>query len=348
MFTVFRTLERLSASAVEVVSVLLLLAPTPSLAQAKSVQCSPVEVMSFKERIHVRCAEAPEPGIFFFAVGTRPTDDLRFAARVLGLISAAQLSSMILTIVTDMSDQSGEREIGCLARDCRLIQAVGFSTPAPLAAPGGGTSPPAAAGRTGGFLTSDGDYIQWEAEPSAVSADRVSFELCLGSGLTWEKHMNLPDGLGHSSDLVVKDQTRCAADTLRANQVNNGQLLTFYKYKGGLNLGVMTKVQEIFLSGFGTTGGNSVEIHLGPGFRRHTLRASRRASWSAHRWLRHFRRRQNLVRDYGGCRICGPRELRALSWLRTHMGEAYELAGRPWPLVGSDCQGSDPVRNLTL
>lgn len=247
-----KRIRRLGARTCFVCTILLPIAPASSLAQAQFIQCRPVEVMTFQQRVEVRCAQAPEPGIIFFAIGT---SDPRFAARVFGLMSAAQLTSTSLNILSDMSDRSGVR-IGCLTQNCRLIQAIGIVNPTPLLASAneGFAEAADASVQTGSILTSDGDDIRYEIVSGAVSSDRVSFELCLAHGLTWEKRLSLPDGEGNSGTLVVRDQTRCAAGNLRTDQVDNGQSLTFVKAK---ELGRLVEVHKLALSSLGSLPGGS-------------------------------------------------------------------------------------------
>src|SRR6266516_3471807 len=85
------------------------------------ISCTPIQVVTYQVRLHVRCAAAVG-GISFFAA---PTQDVAFAARVLSVITAAQVAGRTLTILFDPADQSGVG-IGCQAGDCRLIRAVGF------------------------------------------------------------------------------------------------------------------------------------------------------------------------------------------------------------------------------
>jgi hypothetical protein len=108
--------------------------------------------------------------------------------------------------------------------------------------------------RFGSFTTRDNDRIDYVITPNAVSADIVQFQLCLGDGLTWEKWMNLPDGLGNSWNVKVKDDTRCAAESLWANQVANGQSLTFHKAK---EFGRMRAVHTLPLSSLGALPGGA-------------------------------------------------------------------------------------------
>jgi len=87
------------------------------------VACTPTEVMAYteSERIHVRCAESFN-GVRYFALGT---DDAASVARVLSVITTAQVAGRTLSIRYDTDDVSGE-SIGCLPADCRLILAAGF------------------------------------------------------------------------------------------------------------------------------------------------------------------------------------------------------------------------------
>jgi hypothetical protein len=85
------------------------------------ISCTPVEIMTYRTRVHVRCASAVG-GVTFFAAATQ---DSAYAARVLSVITAAQVAGRTLSILYDPADQSGAT-IGCLTTDCRLIRAVGF------------------------------------------------------------------------------------------------------------------------------------------------------------------------------------------------------------------------------
>ncbi len=99
----------------------LLASSVPAHATATFVSCTPVEVMTFHERIHVRCAAAIG-GIVFFAA---PTQDTQFVNRVLSIIESAQVAGRTLSIQYDPADLSGIN-IGCQNFDCRLILAIGF------------------------------------------------------------------------------------------------------------------------------------------------------------------------------------------------------------------------------
>ena len=85
------------------------------------ITCNPAESMTFPERIHVKCASAVG-NIIFFALGT---NDEAAAARALSVINTALVAGRALTVLYDPADTGGTT-IGCLASDCRLIQAVGI------------------------------------------------------------------------------------------------------------------------------------------------------------------------------------------------------------------------------
>jgi hypothetical protein len=85
--------------------------------------CTPDQVMTYTEsrRVHVHCTAAVS-GISYFATGT---GDAANAARVLSVITTAQVAGRTLSILYDPADLSGSA-IGCGNSDCRLILAVGF------------------------------------------------------------------------------------------------------------------------------------------------------------------------------------------------------------------------------
>ncbi len=101
--------------------IVVLLAAGRAQAAETWTSCTPVEIMTYQVRVHVRCAAAVG-GITFFAAATQ---DAPYAARVLSVITAAQVAGRTLTILYDPADLSGAA-IGCLTSDCRLIRAVGF------------------------------------------------------------------------------------------------------------------------------------------------------------------------------------------------------------------------------
>jgi hypothetical protein len=85
--------------------------------------CVPDQVVVFADapRQHVHCA-ASVGGISYFAISTVETS---LAARVLSILTTAQVAGRTLVIRYDPADTSGT-SIGCQANDCRLIFAVGF------------------------------------------------------------------------------------------------------------------------------------------------------------------------------------------------------------------------------
>ncbi len=83
------------------------------------------------------------------------------------------------------------------------------------------------------FSTTDGDCIRYTIEHNAEQEDPpiVRFVLALGGNVTWRKVLNMPDGVGSDWDIVAEGSGASASNTLWAEQVNNGQLLTFSKTK---------------------------------------------------------------------------------------------------------------------
>jgi hypothetical protein len=92
-------------------------------AQAAStwITCTPTESITGSQRIHVKCASAVG-GIIFFALGV---NDEAAAARALSVINTALVAGRGLTLLYDPADTNGTA-IGCLASDCRMIQAIGI------------------------------------------------------------------------------------------------------------------------------------------------------------------------------------------------------------------------------
>lgn len=90
-------------------------------AYAAETSCTPLNVVVFTNRVHIKCQESVG-GISFFAASTA---DAAHVARVLSVISTATVAGRPVTVFYDPADTSGTA-IGCAAVDCRLIQAVGF------------------------------------------------------------------------------------------------------------------------------------------------------------------------------------------------------------------------------
>ena len=92
--------------------------PQTAFAATKTFTCHPSDVGVFpQKRIHVRCAPA-DGAIEWFALGIADAGD---ANRILSLVSTAYALKKSLTIWYDPADLSGGA-IGCLTKDCRLIQ----------------------------------------------------------------------------------------------------------------------------------------------------------------------------------------------------------------------------------
>ena len=83
--------------------------------------CTPVQVVEWGVRVHVKCSAAVG-GVVYFAT---PTSDAQRAARVLSVISTALVAGRTLVINFDPADPSGA-VFGCAASDCRVIRAIGF------------------------------------------------------------------------------------------------------------------------------------------------------------------------------------------------------------------------------
>ncbi len=98
-----------------------LFSSTPARAAPTDTFCTPVQVVDWGVRVHVRCAAAVG-GIIYFAVST---SDSQRAARVLSLASTALVAGRTLIINYDPADLSGA-SFGCQTNDCRVIRAIGF------------------------------------------------------------------------------------------------------------------------------------------------------------------------------------------------------------------------------
>jgi hypothetical protein len=89
------------------------------------------------------------------------------------------------------------------------------------------------------------DLIRYNIERGVLVNDPpvVVFKLHIGETSTgWRKNINMPDGLGSNWDIGVDGKGAEAENSLWADQVRNGQVLTFSKAKF---LGVMTSVLQL-------------------------------------------------------------------------------------------------------
>jgi hypothetical protein len=91
----------------------------PASAVANETGCTPLNVMVFESRVHVKCVETVG-NIAYFAAST---EDSGNASRVLNVLSTALAAGRTLSIIYDPADTSGAA-IGCQINDCRLIQGV--------------------------------------------------------------------------------------------------------------------------------------------------------------------------------------------------------------------------------
>jgi hypothetical protein len=86
--------------------------------------CTPVNVTVYSvgaKRIHVKCSQAVN-GIRYFALSS---NDTALMARVLSLITSAQVAGRTLSILFDPADLSGQAW-GCANSDCRILRAASF------------------------------------------------------------------------------------------------------------------------------------------------------------------------------------------------------------------------------
>jgi hypothetical protein len=97
------------------------LSPVPSavFADSRWVTCTPISVVAYKNRVHIRCQESYS-GIIFFAAST--TDQV-FADRVLDFGTMAMTFDGKLDILYEPTNTSGA-SIGCQIDDCRLIDGI--------------------------------------------------------------------------------------------------------------------------------------------------------------------------------------------------------------------------------
>jgi len=112
---------------------------------------------------------------------------------------------------------------------------------------------------SGNFGTRDrADSIRYEIQRGALGNDAITFRLFVGEQSSgWKKAINLPDGEGNSWDIEAEGRGGWAENGIWANQVNNGQKLTFKKAK---MLGRMPPVLELGDLG-GLRRGDVVEFH---------------------------------------------------------------------------------------
>jgi hypothetical protein len=87
---------------------------------------------------------------------------------------------------------------------------------------------------SGSFSTEDSaDLIDYVVQKNAVPNSVVEFSLVIGhTSSGWAKAIIMPDGLGSEWEIRAQGRGASATNGLWADQVHNGQVLTFRKPKG--------------------------------------------------------------------------------------------------------------------
>jgi len=89
----------------------------------------------------------------------------------------------------------------------------------------------------------DADLIGYVVQKNAVPPQVVEFTLIIGNTSSgWAKAIIMPDGLGSQWEIRAQGRGASATNGLWADQVHNGQVLTFRKPKF---LGIWTDVIQI-------------------------------------------------------------------------------------------------------
>ncbi len=83
--------------------------------------CTPQQVATFTNRVHVLCTAAAAGGINYFAVCT--DGNSAYSAKVLSEFTAAKIAGKRLLIYYSAADTSGTA-CSCAASDCRLVTGV--------------------------------------------------------------------------------------------------------------------------------------------------------------------------------------------------------------------------------
>jgi hypothetical protein len=96
----------------------------------------------------------------------------------------------------------------------------------------------------GQFKTEDSaDLVTYQVQNGAVAVDTVEFQLVIGNNSSgWAKVIIMPDGQGSRWEINAQGRGSTAQNGLWANQVNNGQSLTFRKPKA---FGIWYSVADI-------------------------------------------------------------------------------------------------------
>src|SRR5688572_15439592 len=83
--------------------------------------CYPSEVMSYSNRVHVRCAQPATGGLYYFAV---PTSDINAANRFATIASGAMAGGQRFRVQYNTTDNGSSW--GCGYSDCRPPRACGI------------------------------------------------------------------------------------------------------------------------------------------------------------------------------------------------------------------------------
>jgi hypothetical protein len=84
------------------------------------VDCTPNNVATFPDRVHVRCNPTIGGGVIFFAVSASET---AFASRFISMATAGIVSGRTLSVSFDPADKSGAA-FGCGVSDCRRAKGL--------------------------------------------------------------------------------------------------------------------------------------------------------------------------------------------------------------------------------
>ena len=91
----------------------------PSYSQDNWYSCTPDQVASYENRIHVKC-EKPVGSIYYFAIAT---DKGEYSRNALSLMVGAKLANRTLRIYYGKEDYSGS-EFGCQVGNCRRVKGI--------------------------------------------------------------------------------------------------------------------------------------------------------------------------------------------------------------------------------
>ena len=125
-FKVLITRRNAAILTIFVAAIMLLMASQPSEANAPDTPndyfiCTPNQVGTFYNRVHVRCVPSAPNNIAYFAVCS--TTNSAFSARALSVFTTAKVTAKNLAIYYSPSDTSGTA-CGCASADCRVISGV--------------------------------------------------------------------------------------------------------------------------------------------------------------------------------------------------------------------------------